>query len=162
MGTATQWLLCTVLALAGLLKLSDYDRFLRTLTAVAGITPPRARILARTIPGAELAVAVALVIAPAVGGVAAVLLLAGFSAVMVRELAAGRSFDCGCFGGAGDRAASRVTLARNAVLMAAAIGAFTLAPASPTLPAALTGAAAGAVLVLTELSLGVLAKERWS
>lgn len=76
--------------------------------------------LARIVPAAEAACAVALVIVPAWGGVAAFALLAAFTAVLVPVVRSGRIVNCSCFGGVGSRPVSAWTLARNAVLLALA------------------------------------------
>ena len=71
---------------------------------------------------AELALVVALLLRPADGGVAALAVLAGFTAFLARRLDSGAG--CGCFGTTTKRVSSQ-DLMRNAVLLAvAAVAAF--------------------------------------
>lgn len=71
----------------------------------------------------ELALAVALVVSPAWGGVAALALLAGFTAFLVARRDSG--VGCGCFGSASTAPISNLDLVRNAALLAvAAVAAF--------------------------------------
>jgi hypothetical protein len=71
----------------------------------------------------ELLLAVTLLASPAWGGVAALALLAGFTAFLVARR--GGDVGCGCFGSASTKPISNVDLARNAALLAvAAIAAF--------------------------------------
>jgi methylamine utilization protein MauE len=101
--------------------------------------------VAKLLPFVELAIAVALVTwwSP-VPGIVALVVLLGFSAVVVRAQL--RRLPCPCFGGAGRGAAGPMSLVRNALLGAYAV----LATASPA------GAHAGATIVLT-LVFGALA-----
>lgn len=72
--------------------------------------------LARLVPVVELILAVALLAAPGVGGAAALVLLAGFSTVLVRALRRGIEVRCACFGQAGGPPLSRLDLLRNGLL----------------------------------------------
>lgn len=76
--------------------------------------------LARLIPLVEVATAVALVAAPAWGGVAAFALLGAFTAVLIGVLRSGRAVSCACFGGISERPVSARTLGRNGLLLALA------------------------------------------
>jgi uncharacterized membrane protein YphA (DoxX/SURF4 family) len=117
-------LLAVVFVRAGVAKLT---RPAPTAAAFAAMSLPAPAVLARAVPVVELALAVALVASPAVGGAAALALLALFSAVLVRHV--GTETGCGCFGAAHARAVSRSDLLRNAVLAAlafVAIGASAL------------------------------------
>lgn len=70
----------------------------------------------------EMALVVALVVRPADGGVAALAVLAGFTAFLVRRLDSGAG--CGCFG-TSTKPVSSQDLMRNAVLLAlAGVAAF--------------------------------------
>jgi hypothetical protein len=151
----------TLLAGASLAKLGGRDRFLRALASLPWLPIRRARIAVWTVPLAELAAAALLVAAPKAGAAASLALLALFSAVVVRELAAGRRFECGCFGGAGGRRVGPSTLARNAVLAAAAVLVLVL-PSSRPIGAALVGVAAGFAALLLEVGSETLALERSS
>ena len=66
---------------------------------------------------AELGVIAMLALWPVLGALSAALLLGGFTAVLGRVVRDGRLVSCGCFGSATDEPVSRVTLARNAVLI---------------------------------------------
>lgn len=104
---------------------------------------PRPRILARAVPAVELVAAAALVAAPAVGGIAAFVLLGAFTVVLVRAVSAGVTAPCTCFGSVSTEPVSRADVLRNALLAAAAVAARD-AP-GPTVPSP----AAVALLALT-------------
>lgn len=87
---------------------------------------PAIAVLARVIPILEVLVAVALVIRPQIGAVAAAILLGAFTAVIVATVRSGRSVSCGCLGSASRQPVSMVTVARNFVLLAMAIGSSTV------------------------------------
>jgi hypothetical protein len=150
MAALCQWLLLTIFVGAALGKIGSHDTFLRTLAAIPWLPLRAARIAARGIPILELAIAAALLAAPRAGAIAALATLAVFTAVVGVELAAGRRFACGCFGGAALRPADRTFLGRNAVLVAAAAG-LLLRPGDRPLGAALVGVGAGLALLLAEL-----------
>jgi peroxiredoxin len=85
--------------------------------------PERAVGVAGTaLPLAELAVGIGLIFPPTArwAALAAFVLLAAFIAGIVRALARGEQPDCHCFGQIHSAPAGRTTLARNAVLAAAA------------------------------------------
>ena len=140
---AARLVLAAVLAIAATSKLragaANREQTIALVGERAG--PPIATLL----PFVELAIAIALVVwwSP-VPGVVALLLLLGFSAIVVRAQL--RRLPCPCFGGAGRGAAGPMSLVRNALLAAYAV----LATASPS------GAHAGATIVLT-LVFGALA-----
>ena len=151
MAALCQWLLLTIFVGAALGKIESYDTFLRTLTAIPWLPLRAARIAARGVPLIELAVAVALLAAPRAGAIAALATLAVFTGVVGVELAAGRRFACGCFGGAAVRPADGTYLARNALLVAAAAG-LVVRPGDRPVGAALVGVGAGLALLLVELT----------
>src|SRR5919199_3912640 len=70
-----------------------------TARAFATLRVPRPAAVARLVPAAELAVAVLLVAVPRVGGGTALLLLAAFTAFLVRALRSGVRAPCRGFGG---------------------------------------------------------------
>ena len=71
----------------------------------------------------ESALALALLVTPANGGIAALALLAGFTAFLARRVNSGTG--CGCFGSASTRPVLPRDLVRNGVLLAvAAVAAF--------------------------------------
>lgn len=73
-----------------------------------------------------------------------------FTAVVGIELAAGRDFRCGCFGGADAQPAGKSTLVRNALLGAAAVPLMVLPP-STEVGAILVGSALGLTFLLVEV-----------
>ena len=114
-----------------------------------GVPAPGA--LARAVPITELVVATTLLAVPRAGGVAATVLLAAFTAVLVSAVARGTDVPCRCFGTASHAPITTTTLLRNALLIAAAvaIAAFADEPTTPSL--------AAVVLVSTTTLLGAVA-----
>lgn len=151
LGTTAAVVLAVVFAWAGAAKLSQPRA---TAEGFSQLGLPRPRVLARLVPGVELLLAVALVAAPAVGGAVALVLLGGFSAVLVRALHRGVPVRCACFGQPGGPPLSSVDLVRNGLLgtLAALATAAGLAPRAPR-PAAVglvaLGALAGVGLLVT-------------
>ncbi len=92
-----------------------------TVKAFATLGVPAPETIARAVPAAELVVAVLLVAVPRAGGVAALVLLVAFTAVLVRALRAGVRTPCRCFGGVREDPISRADVVRNAMLAALAI-----------------------------------------
>jgi uncharacterized membrane protein YphA (DoxX/SURF4 family) len=103
--------LALVFVRAGVAKINRQGA---TATAFGAMRLPAPRALARAVPILELALAVTLVANPRLGGVLALVLIAIFSAVLVR--AVDTETGCGCFGAAHSRPVSGVDLLRNAVL----------------------------------------------
>jgi uncharacterized membrane protein YphA (DoxX/SURF4 family) len=118
-----------VLLWAGVAKLS---RPLGTAASFAGLGLPAPRVLSRAVPFAELATAAALVVAPRVGAVAALALLASFTVVLVVALRGGVEVGCACFGSARARPVSVHDVARNVGLAALAVVA--IGAEEPTVP----------------------------
>lgn len=139
-------LLAAVFATAGVAKLRAPRRTTATFAAL-GLPAPAG--LARAVPLGELALAVLLLAAPAVGGALALAALAGFTTLLVRSLQAGLRVDCGCFGSAGDEPMSFVEVTRNGLLAVLAAGAlFASGPSTPAL--------ADIILVSTAALVGLL------
>jgi hypothetical protein len=149
-AAACQWFLSVVFAGAAVTKLGGYDRFLRTLTPIPWLSLRAARITARAIPLLELVLVVLLLAVSRIGAGVALATLAVFSAVVARELAAGREFRCGCFGAASAGPAGKPILARNAVL---ALPALLLLALPHTLPlgAVLVGLGLGFAFLVAEV-----------
>lgn len=150
MAAACQAFLFTALLIAGAVKLADRDRFLHALAGLPWLPLRVARPAARAIPLVELATAFILVIAPRIGASAALGLMAAFTTAVGRELAAGRGFGCGCFGGAGRRPVGADALLRNGLLAAAAL-ALLILPYRFDPAAMLSGVGLGLLLVLYEI-----------
>lgn len=160
-GTAAAAMLAVMFAWAAVAK---FTRRKATVEAFVGIGLPVPRVLARAVPLAEMAVAVLLLVRPAAGGVAALVLLTAFTGLLVLRLRQGVAVRCGCFGDpvAGD--VSAATLARNGLL--AGLGVAALAapvPSLPTLPAlvAVSAAVACAAVVVALVDLRVRAGRVW-
>jgi hypothetical protein len=115
--------LALVLGRAALAKLSDGVGF-RAVLGGFGLPWRLAAALAKALPPIELAVGAALVVSPTARGasLAASSLLVVFTAAVLAAIASGRRPSCGCFGGG--RPIGRQTLARNALLLSAALGVF--------------------------------------
>lgn len=115
--------LCLVFMVAGLRKLRQAGETASTLRSF-GIPAALAGRIAPVLPWTELAV-VALLLVPGLatlGAGLALLLLVGFSAVIVAALLRGERPACNCFGQAPDKPISWWTAARNALLLALAAG----------------------------------------
>jgi hypothetical protein len=125
-------LLAAVFAVAAGGKLVSRSRTVETL-AEFGVPESIRRPVAIALPLAELAIAVALLPAAtaAWAALAAVLLLAAFTAAVARTLMQGREVDCNCFGSLGPSRISRWTLARNVLLLALAGGIAIAAQSDP-------------------------------
>lgn len=138
--------LAAMFAWAGSAKLRAPRRTARSFRAL-GVPPALARVL----PVVELALAIALVVAP-ITAVVAIAALAGFSVVLGRAEIGVR---CACFGRGSSEPVSWVQLVRNALLALAAAAAATAAPVVPSLAGVLTAAgiaaAGGLVLALADL-----------
>jgi Methylamine utilisation protein MauE len=150
MAPFAQAFLVVVLVAASAAKLAGPDRFLRTLTSLPWLSLPAARALTRLVPVAEIGVAALLVAVPPAGAIAALILLTVFTGVVAVELAAGRRFACGCFGGTESRPAGPVTLLRNVLLLAAAVAIVAL-PRDAEPGAVLAGAGAGLLFLVLEV-----------
>lgn len=149
LGMAAACTLAVAFAWAGAAKLG---RRRETAAGFADLRLPRPGALALVVPVVELALAVALLAAPAVGGTVAVVLLAAFTTVLVRALRRGGEVRCACFGQAGGAPLSWVDLARNGLLVGLALLAVTggLEPRVPSLLAGVT------VVLVAAASVGLL------
>jgi len=141
LGYAAALVLAAVFARAGAAKLGTREATEATFTAF-GL--PRSAAVA--VPLAELALAVALVVAPGWGAAFALALLAGFTTFLARAVRAGVQAGCNCFGSARRVPVSWVELVRNGWLAAA--GVVALSASQPTVPhAGAVAAIAGATAV---------------
>lgn len=159
-------LLAALLAWSGLAKLADRPGFRTALTGFA-LPAGLAGTAAAVLPIIELAVAVALVPAASAwrAAVAALSLLVAFTLVLVVTLVRGRRPECRCFGAFSARPISWQTVARNAVLVAAAAVLVAPGPGAARLgPAAEAGrlsAAELAGLVIAVLLAVIALAEGW-
>lgn len=131
--------LAAVFAWAGVAKLRFPRRTRRAFRAL-NVDPT----LARLVPMIELALALALVVAPRTG-IVAVLLVGVFTVVLAR---ADDGVSCACFGSASSEPVSWVQLVRNGMLAAAAGVAATARPVVPDLAAVLAAAGIAAIAVV--------------
>lgn len=149
LGMAGAVVLAAVFAWAGAAKLG---RLADTAAGFADLGLPWSSALARGMPVLELSLAVLLLVVPGVGGGVALLLLGGFSAVLLRALRRGVVVRCACFGRGDGPLLSWVEVLRNGLLGAPAVLAL-FAGTKPQFPgwaavaAMLLGTAAGAVLL---------------
>ena len=128
--------LAAVFLYAGASKVTDPRAAGASLRALA---VPAPAFTARMLPLVELAVALALLVAPAVGGVLALIALSAFSAVLAVRIRGGSAAPCGCFGATSQEPASSVELLRNGLLAALAVTAlFAPGPGRPTFEATVT------------------------
>lgn len=118
---AARVVLAAVFAVAGLAKLADLAGSCRTVREF-GVPDVLAPLLGSLLPGAELAVAVALIVRHSArwGAVGALVLLASFMVAIGVAMARGREPDCHCFGQLHSAPAGLRTLLRNGVLAIAA------------------------------------------
>lgn len=106
------------LAAAAVAKGRDPDR---TTADFAALGLPLPGILARLVPAVEVAVAIALLVVPGWGAVAAVALFTLFTALLVSLVRSGQPIACSCFGAVSDEPVSWVEVTRNLVLLAATV-----------------------------------------
>ena len=151
-GMAAAGVLAATFAWAGASKLG---RPAETAAGFAELGLGRPVALARAVPATELALAVTLLAAPAVGAVVALVLLTSFSVVLVRALRRGDDVRCACFGRAGGPPLSWVELARNGLL--GVLGALAVtAGLDPRLPALIPVVAVVVVVIASASLLAVL------
>ncbi|HYH51731.1 MAG TPA: TlpA disulfide reductase family protein, partial [Acidimicrobiia bacterium] len=172
---AVRVVLGVVFALAAAGKLADRHGA-RTTLVDTGIPERWAAPGAVLLPLAELAVAAALLVDSWArpGAAAAVALLAVFSGAVARNLAAGRTLDCHCFGRLHASPIGAATLVRNALL--AALGSLvlvggpglglgdSLAQIDGGFPAARLGLVGGTAVVAVAAAVGwfiVVARRQW-
>jgi uncharacterized membrane protein YphA (DoxX/SURF4 family) len=120
-GYACGGVLAALLVWAAVAKLG---RPHSTAQGFAALELPAATALAWMVPAAELVVAVVLLAAPRLGGVAALVLLALFSAVIARALHAGVEAPCACFGTRSAEEVAPRDLVRNGLFALLAVAAL--------------------------------------
>jgi hypothetical protein len=142
--------LAVLYVIAAVSKLRDRSG---TAVAFASLGVPRSDLAARLVPIVELLVALGLVVAPAVGGIVALVTLAFFTTFLVGRLRAGVTAPCACFGGSTTEPLSRAKITDNAFMMVAALAAATASgPVAPTVADVLAVALLGAAAVVTHLA----------
>ena len=108
--------LALVFLIAGVAKLADLDTSRDTVEAF-GFTLPVARVVGTALPFAEITVALGLLVQQSSrwAAVAAIVLLAGFTAAIGRALSRGSRPNCNCFGQLTSQAIGAQTIGRNLV-----------------------------------------------
>ena len=151
--------LSVVMGVAALAKLSDLERFRRTLLGYLWIPNGAAPFLSRFVPLAEAAVAVGVWI-PAARSFASLLglvLLTSFTVLLSVHLARGIDIDCGCFGSKGKQRVTPFSLVRNLALIAAALAVLSDAgEGGPLVGPVLTGVGGGALILVVEYAMALL------
>jgi len=141
-GYACAVVLAAVFVRAGVAKAI---RSAGTVTAFVALGGPGAPVMGRALPGVEIALAVTLLSFPRVGGVAALVTLAAFSAFLARAVRAGVTVGCNCFGQTRAEPVSGRDLVRNAML--AVLATATLVATRPIVPSLAAVVAAAVVVV---------------
>ncbi|MCU1477675.1 MAG: hypothetical protein JWQ64_2368 [Subtercola sp.] len=112
-------------ALSGALKLGRVDQTLESFTALRVAPVLRRRMIAAAVPVAELLLALGLLLAPApffsVFCLASAALLGYYLVLVVRVMGRHEQADCRCFGSLSGSRVTGWSVARNAVLFAAAL-----------------------------------------
>lgn len=155
-----------VLVVSGVLKLRDPQAVDRAVASLGVPAPFDAVAVRRALPWVEIALGLWLLVATgaalvAVAGAVLVLFLA-YLGLVVRGARAPGPVECGCFGALGDERVTRVTVARNLLLLLAA--ALTLVGAlrgAAFLPAAVGGRLVWAWLAATLLTVAVAVLVGW-
>lgn len=131
LGYAAALVLAALLVVAALAKAIRPDETRRSFQQLGVPNPASA---ARLVPLPEFAAAVLLVVVPAVGGIATLMLLAFFSTFIVTRLRAGVVAPCACFGATSTQPLSWLAIVRNVAMAVLAIAALaTMHPVRPTL-----------------------------
>ena len=151
-GMAAAGVLAATFAWAGASKLGRPGE---TAAGFADLGLRRPVVLARAVPVAELGLAVTLLAVPAAGAAVTLVLLAGFSLVLVRALHRGDDVRCACFGRAGGPPLSWVELIRNGLLGVLAAVAVP-AGLDPRVPALIPAVTVVVLVVATASLLAVL------
>jgi peroxiredoxin/uncharacterized membrane protein YphA (DoxX/SURF4 family) len=154
--------LAIIFCMAGVAKLSDLNGS-RQAVRDFGVPPRFARLIGTGLPVVELVIAGGLlpVVTARYAAAASAVILIGFMAAMLINMAQGRRPDCGCFGQAWPDPVSNKTLGRNAVLMVLALFVAFEPGASLTGPLeAFTGGQAAGLLFAAVL-LGLVALQGW-
>lgn len=154
-GYAAALALALLLAIAAAAKLSAPDE---TRQSFRDLGVPNAEAAARLVPWPEIAAAILLVLAPAVGGLAALMLLAFFSTFITARLRAGVVAPCACFGATSFQPLSWLALARNAAM--GVLGIAALATVRPVRPSFADALAVLGYVVVVGVSLQVGGR-RW-
>jgi len=113
-----------IFILAGLLKIGHPADLAAAITAYKlGLPPPLVAIIAVALPPFEILLGIYLVAGwwPKVSSIVAAALLAGFTVAVASTVARGLAAPCGCFGPGDSQPATWWTVARDGVMLAAAL-----------------------------------------
>lgn len=141
-GYSCALVLAAVFVRSGSSKLADPQGTARSFSAL-GV--PAAGAAARIVAPLELALAVLLLALPRAGGVAALALLGGFSAVLARAVRSGSTAPCNCIGSSKVDPVSWADIVRNAML--GLLGIAALIPTAPVMPTPVEALAVAAIVV---------------
>jgi uncharacterized membrane protein YphA (DoxX/SURF4 family) len=155
--------LAVIFLLSGLAKLPRRAEFVAAVRNYRLVPDRAGEVIGKVLPPVELAAGALLALGFGVRPVAALLglFLLAFSGAVAINLLRGRTIDCGCFGPVAQRKITWLTIARNAILIAAAavvvaegptalaLDRFVPGTASPTL----STSSALALLVATSLAI---------
>jgi uncharacterized membrane protein YphA (DoxX/SURF4 family) len=130
LGYVYALVLAAVFVWAGAAKLA---RPAQTKASFEALRVPAASEAARLVPISELVLSVLLVAVPPFGGAGSLVMLAAFTALLIRAIAAGTAAPCACFGAVRAEPVSAADVLRNALLAALAVAALlTPAPVAPS------------------------------
>ena len=113
-----RWGLVLVFLASAIAKLRSPDVTLNQFTELGIPAPEIARY---ALPAIEIAVVIALIVATPWGGVAAFVLLTGFTTMLVSIIRSGRTVGCACFGGVSNEPVAWGQVKRNGVFLAMAL-----------------------------------------
>jgi uncharacterized membrane protein YphA (DoxX/SURF4 family) len=144
-------IVAAVFTVAAISKLMAPERTTREFT---NLGLPVAGLLARLVPAAELVAVGLLLFVPRLGGLVSVLLISGFTVVLLNVLQSGRTVSCGCLGALSEAPISLWTIARNGGLLLMATAAS--AVDSLSVPGVAAVLVAGSALLLIAIGVQLL------
>ncbi|MGH1492230.1 MAG: MauE/DoxX family redox-associated membrane protein [Acidimicrobiales bacterium] len=151
MASTMAIILAAIFAFAAVSKLLAPET---TVSEFAELGVPSPALAAKVVPVLEIGAAVALLVSPPAGALAAVALLMAFTAVIVTVVRSGRSVACGCLGAMSRQPVSNATVARNVALIAMA--AIAGSAPSLTVPNFAAIAASTSLILLTALAMQLM------
>lgn len=152
---ASTGLIAVVLLVSGIAKLPAAGRTLAAMADLRVPKPLQRRIVAQALPIFELGIALTLLLAPGLArfgaALAAVAMMAVFTALVARAVRAGDEVSCECFGALSRDVVDGTTVVRNLVLLAAAIAAALVGPDGGSLVLSLPSQSAADLTLLVTL-----------
>lgn len=113
-----RWSLAAAFLAAAIAKLRSPETTLDEFTQIGVPAPETARY---AIPAIEIAIAGGLIFTPPAAGIAAFVLLVGFTTTLAAIIASGRSVSCACFGAISTEPVGKNQIYRNFVLLGMAL-----------------------------------------